>query len=231
MAERSKRKEREEPMVQCDRCRRWVYLDETDFACTDAADVAPFTCNLCNVVGSLETRLRASEQEVETLGRAVRAMKDQIKAYYAKPDPSGIPIAKATLQKHQKDATLSCSAQAPEETTREVKQPEVEEGSGPNHHRSHKSGEALRKQPCMGGENARLDEHNADRALDTANGGKEQASEACNSEKTGKTGHRTKAESNGAEANGRPHTNTQKTKRQEKKKAPPGSAHEVLVIG
>ncbi|KAL3190687.1 hypothetical protein MRX96_002352 [Rhipicephalus microplus] len=130
MAKRSKRNEREEPMVQCDRCRRWVYLDETDFACTDAADVALFTCNLCNVVGSLETRLRASDQEVETLGRAVRAMKDQLEAYYAKPDPSGIPIAKPTLEEHQEDAMLSCSSQAPGETTREVKQPEVEEGSG-----------------------------------------------------------------------------------------------------
>ncbi|KAL3226623.1 hypothetical protein MRX96_024825 [Rhipicephalus microplus] len=88
-------------MVQCDRCRRWVYLDETDFACTDAADVAPFTCNLCNVVRSLETRLRASELEVEMLGRAVRAMKDQIEAHYAKPDPSGIPIAKPTLQERR----------------------------------------------------------------------------------------------------------------------------------
>lgn len=116
-------------MVQCDRCRRWVYLDETDFACTDAADVAPFTCNLCNVVESLETRLRASEQEVETLGRAVRAMKDQLEAYHAKPDPSGNPIAKPTLQEHQ-DAMLSCSSQAAEETTREVRQPEAEEGNG-----------------------------------------------------------------------------------------------------
>ncbi|KAL3188540.1 hypothetical protein MRX96_003500 [Rhipicephalus microplus] len=189
-----------------------------------------FTCNLCNIVGSLETRFRASEQEVETLRRAVRAMKDQLEAYYAKPDPSGITIAKPALQEHQEDAMLSCSSQAPEETTREVKQPEVEEGSGQSPQKPQERRSAP-KTTMHRGENARLDEHNADRALDTANAGKEQASEACNSEKTGKTGHRTKAESNGAEANGRPHTNTQETKSQEKKKAPSGSAPEVLVNG
>ncbi|KAH8028542.1 hypothetical protein HPB51_017668 [Rhipicephalus microplus] len=125
---------------------------------------------------------------------------------------------------------LSCSSQAPEETTREVKQPEVEEGNGQSPQKPQERRSAP-KTTMHRGENARLDGHNADRALDTANGGKEQASEACNSKKTGKTGHRTKAESNGAEANGRPHTNTQKTERQEKRKAPPGSAPEVLVIG
>ncbi|KAL3214831.1 hypothetical protein MRX96_051415 [Rhipicephalus microplus] len=114
-------------------------------------------------------------------------MKDQIEAYYAKPDPSGIPIAKPTLQERQEDATLSCSAQAPEDTTREVKQPEVEEGSG----QSPQKPQERRSAPettMHRGENARLDEHNADRALDTANRGKEQASEACDSEKTGKQG-------------------------------------------
>lgn len=216
-------------MVQCDRCRRWVYLDETDFACTDAADVAPFTCNLCNVVESLETRLRASEQEVETLGRAVRAMKDQLEAYHAKPDPSGNPIAKPTLQEHQ-DAMLSCSSQAAEETTREVRQPEAEEGNGQSLQKPQERSSAP-KTTIHSSENARLGECIADRALDAANGGKEQASEACSPEKTGKKGHKTEAESSGAEANGRPHTNTQKTKKQERKKTVPGSAPEVLIIG
>ncbi|KAL3178505.1 hypothetical protein MRX96_038401 [Rhipicephalus microplus] len=143
--------------------------------------------------------------------------------------PSSIPIAKPTLQEHQEDAMLSCCFQAPERTTREVKQPKVEEGSGQSPQKPQERRSAP-KTTMHRGENARLDEHNANRALDTANGGKEQASEARNSEKTGRTGHRTKAESNGAEANGWPHTNTQKTERQEKRKVPPGSAPEVLVI-
>lgn len=214
--------------MQCDRCRRWVYLDETDFACTDAADVAPFTCNLCNVVESLETRLRASEQEVETLGRAVRAMKDQLEAYHAKPDPSGNPIAKPTLQEHQ-DAMPS-SSPAAEETTPEVRQPEAEEGNGQSLQKPQERSSAP-KTNIHSSENARLSECIADRALDAANGGKEQASEACSPEKTGKKGHKTEAESSGAEANGRPHTNTQKTKKQERKKTVPGSAPEVLIIG
>ncbi|KAL1471085.1 hypothetical protein MTO96_040110 [Rhipicephalus appendiculatus] len=78
MAKRSKRKEREEPMVQCDRCRRWAYLDETDFPYTDAADATAFVCNLCNTIELLETRLRASETEIETLRGVILAVKEQL---------------------------------------------------------------------------------------------------------------------------------------------------------
>ncbi|KAL1422026.1 hypothetical protein MTO96_022488 [Rhipicephalus appendiculatus] len=70
--------EREEPMVQCDRCRRWAYLDETDFPSTDAADATAFVCNLCNTIEVLETRLRASETEIETLRGVILAVKEQL---------------------------------------------------------------------------------------------------------------------------------------------------------
>lgn len=64
-------------MVQCDRCLRWAYFDETDFPCTDAADATPFVCNFCNAVETLEARLRASEKDMELLRGVVQAMKEQ----------------------------------------------------------------------------------------------------------------------------------------------------------
>ncbi|KAH6926159.1 hypothetical protein HPB50_015387 [Hyalomma asiaticum] len=242
MAKRSKRKEREEPMVQCDRCRRWAYLYETDFACTDTADVAPFTCNFCNVVESLETRLRASEQEVETLGRVVRAMKDQLQAYQAKPDLSnGIPIEMPALQEPQEGTQLSCSSPAdpntstalqtpPKEDTLEVRQPEVEEENGQSPQKPQEQGSAP-KTTLQSNENALPGDYVADRATEAASGNEEQASEASSTEKAGKKGQRTEAESKIAAANGRPNTNSQKARRQESKKAAPDSTPEIRIIG
>ncbi|KAH6927337.1 hypothetical protein HPB50_001877 [Hyalomma asiaticum] len=192
MAKRSKRKEREKPMVQCDRCRRWAYLDDTDFACTDTAHVAPFTCNFCNVVESLETRLRASEQEVETLGRVVRT--------------------------------------SPKEDTLEVRQPEVKEGNGQSPQKPQEQRSAP-KTTLQSNENALQGDYIADRTTEAASGSKEQAGEASSTEKAGKKRQRTEAESNGAAANGRPNTNTQKARRQKRKKAAPDSAPEILIIG
>lgn len=229
-------------MVQCDRCRRWAYLDETDFACTDTADVAPFTCNFCNVVESLETRLRASEQEVETLGRVVRAMKDQIQAYHAKPDLSNdIPVEMPALQEPQEGTQRSCSSPAdpntstalqtpPKEVALEVRQTEVEEENGQSPQTPQEQGRAP-KTTLQNNENALPGDHIADRATEAASGSKEQAGEASSTAKAGKKGQSTEAESDRAAANGRPNANSQKARRQESKNAAPDSTPEVLIIG
>ncbi|KAH8029483.1 hypothetical protein MRX96_046575 [Rhipicephalus microplus] len=92
MAKRAKRMEREEPMVHCDKCRRWAYLDETNFPSTDAADAPVFVCNLCNTIEVLQARLRASERETDTIRGVILAVKEH-------------------LQEPLKNAKHSCSSQ------------------------------------------------------------------------------------------------------------------------
>lgn len=49
----------EGPNINCDSCRRWVYLDETPFDDLKAAtDADAFTCKLCKRLESLEIRLK-----------------------------------------------------------------------------------------------------------------------------------------------------------------------------
>ncbi|KAL3189205.1 hypothetical protein MRX96_022038 [Rhipicephalus microplus] len=79
MAKRAKRKEREEPMVQCEKCRRWAYLDETSFPSMEAADAAEFVCNLCSTIEVLQARMRASETEIDTLRGVILAVKEQLR--------------------------------------------------------------------------------------------------------------------------------------------------------
>ncbi|KAH6925290.1 hypothetical protein HPB50_003358 [Hyalomma asiaticum] len=169
-------------------------------------------------------------------------MKDQIQAYHAKPDLSNdIPIEMPALQEPQEGIQRSCSSPAdpntstalqtpPKEDTPKVRQPEVEEENGQSPQTPQEQGSAP-KTTLQNNENALPGDHIADRATEAASGSKEQAGEASSTEKAGKKGQRTEAESDRAAANGRPNINSQKARRQESKKAAPDSTPEILIIG
>ncbi|KAL3187217.1 hypothetical protein MRX96_025530 [Rhipicephalus microplus] len=95
MTKRAKQQQRTgAPVVQCDRCDRWLYLDEAgfpDLATTSAAN--PSTCKPYLTVEALQTRLHALEATVAGLGQQVTARGQEV------PDRS----------EQEQDTTLSTS--------------------------------------------------------------------------------------------------------------------------
>ncbi|KAH6948850.1 hypothetical protein HPB50_026601 [Hyalomma asiaticum] len=84
MAKRTKRHRSEESLVQCDRCDRWLHLDETGFPDLEAASAAsPFTCKPCVTVESLHARLRSIESDVATMHERQRTTESDMEALRA----------------------------------------------------------------------------------------------------------------------------------------------------
>ncbi|KAL3193795.1 hypothetical protein MRX96_000090 [Rhipicephalus microplus] len=95
MTKRAKQQQRTgAPVVQRDRCDRWLYLDEAGFPDLATASAAnPFTCKPCLTVEALHTRLHALEVIVAALGQQVTARGQEV------PDRS----------EQEQDTTLSTS--------------------------------------------------------------------------------------------------------------------------
>lgn len=72
------RKKKEDPLVQCDQCSRWAYLDETEFGDVEAANAAAwFDCKACTEVKALRLRLQTTESKVEELRVLVKRLSVQ----------------------------------------------------------------------------------------------------------------------------------------------------------
>lgn len=80
MTKRAKQQQRTgAPVVQCDRCDRWLYLDEAGFPDLAAASAAsPFTCKPCLTVEGLQARLHALEAVVTGLVRQAAARGQEV---------------------------------------------------------------------------------------------------------------------------------------------------------
>lgn len=73
------RKKKGDPLVQCDHCSRWVFLEETEFEDVEAANAAAwFDCKTCSEIKALWLRLRATEAQVEELRALVQRPREQL---------------------------------------------------------------------------------------------------------------------------------------------------------
>lgn len=104
MVKRTKRQQQgEEPLVQCDKCSRWLYLDEAGFTgIQQAEEASPFICKLCTTVEDLHTRLHAAESEVAILRGLVEKLQVQLS-----------DMCHRSLPSDQTDRDTQCSPNRP----------------------------------------------------------------------------------------------------------------------
>ncbi|KAH7955015.1 hypothetical protein HPB49_023977 [Dermacentor silvarum] len=103
MVKRTKRQQGEEPLVQCDKCSRWLYLDEAGFTgIQQAEEASPFICKLCTTVEDLHTRLHAAESEVAILRGLVEKLQVQLS-----------DMCHRSLPSDQTDRDTQCSPNRP----------------------------------------------------------------------------------------------------------------------
>lgn len=72
------RKKKEDPLVQCDQCGRWAFLEETEFENVEAANAAArFDCKGCLEISALRRRIQTTEAKVEALLTLVQRLGEQ----------------------------------------------------------------------------------------------------------------------------------------------------------
>lgn len=82
----TRREDDDAPQVQCDQCRRWAYLDETDFrTLRDARASGSFVCNICSSNAALVRKVEAAEKEATELRRVVMQLQEQVRQLTAQP--------------------------------------------------------------------------------------------------------------------------------------------------
>lgn len=75
----TRREDDDAPQVQCDQCRRWAYLDETDFRTPrEARASGSFVCNICSSSADLARKLEATEVEATELRKVVMQLQEQV---------------------------------------------------------------------------------------------------------------------------------------------------------
>ncbi|KAH6941859.1 hypothetical protein HPB50_023665 [Hyalomma asiaticum] len=194
MAKRTKRHRSEESLVQCDRCDRWLHLDETGFQDIEAASAAsPFTCKPCVTVESLHARLRTAESDVASMHErqrkteadmeVLRALVEQLQARLPMSmippekesmDPNGQPVASGPELMHTTHPEGECGLSR-EKNAAETTQP-VEEVTA-NEKRQH---ERTRTSDTHETEAEATTNHSVERG---ANGTKDRDSAAAQSQK------------------------------------------------
>lgn len=216
-------------MVQCDRCRRWAYLDETDFPSTDAADATVFVCHLCTTIEVLETRLRVSEKVIETLQGVILAVKDQLQEPLKDDEHSCSP---------QPILTVSAASQAHSVEGAEVQQKRDHPGIVPNGGQTLQSVQEQLSPADAGtqsGEGAQRDDGGFVHASGEAQGLSEQTQDTGCIGETRRPKHGADDEPNKRKADDRDQTRNTgrrpKKKRKKNKKATRCSTPEILVIG
>lgn len=103
-------------MVQCDRCRRWVYLDETDFEDTQTANAASFfACNLCGILEALHNRLRTAEEEVRAIRHCTQELERRVRMPLMKTDGDDVAGPEPSLLIQPGDGQSAVGTSAPVE--------------------------------------------------------------------------------------------------------------------